>query len=100
VVVAVAEDVAASRDRRAVAAGFHEAVAQMIAEVCEALASSNGVRHVALTGGVFQNGRLTRRANALLEQRGLIPLVHRLVPCNDGGLSLGQAIAAAYATCV
>jgi hydrogenase maturation protein HypF len=95
VIEAVADDVHASRDRREIASGFHEAVAQMIADVGEALAARRGVRQVALTGGVFQNARLTRRTEALLEQRGLAPLVHRLVPCNDGGLALGQAVAAA-----
>jgi hydrogenase maturation protein HypF len=99
VVVAVSEDTTASRDRQAIAAGFHDAVAHMIAEVAEALASQGGVRRIALTGGVFQNARLTRCTEALLKRRGLSPLVHRRVPCNDGGLSLGQAIAAAYSTC-
>ena len=44
-----------------------------------------------LTGGVFQNRLLTALTRAALADRGLQALTHRLVPPNDGGLSLGQA---------
>jgi hydrogenase maturation protein HypF len=48
-----------------------------------------------LSGGVFQNLLLLSRTVALLEATGFRVLTHRLVPPNDGGLSLGQAVAAA-----
>jgi hydrogenase maturation protein HypF len=95
VISAVADDVVSGVDTAAIAAGFHDALARMIADVAERLAARAGVHHVALTGGVFQNARLTNAAAAALERAGLIPLVHRQVPCNDAGLSLGQAVAAA-----
>ncbi|MGB3519797.1 MAG: hypothetical protein WBA43_25315, partial [Elainellaceae cyanobacterium] len=50
----------------------------------------------ALTGGVFQNQMLLTAVRQQLEQQGLTVLTAEQVPCNDGGLSLGQgAIAAA-----
>lgn len=94
---AVARDVAAGVPREAIAASFHDAVAAMIADVASALARRAGTRHVALTGGVFQNARLTSAAAVRLAAAGLPPLLHRQVPCNDGGLSLGQAAYAAHA---
>ena len=91
----VADDVLSAVDSSAIAAGFHDALATTIADVAARLATRSGVRLVALTGGVFQNTRLLESAAAELERRGLKPLIHRRVPCNDGGLSLGQALAAA-----
>ena len=49
-----------------------------------------------LTGGCFQNRYLSDRASRRLEQEGFEVVTHRLVPPNDGGLSLGQAVAADY----
>jgi hydrogenase maturation protein HypF len=78
------------------AAGFHVAVARLIAEVAEATRRSTGVSTVALTGGVFQNAVLARLTRRELGQRGLTVLAHRLVPTNDAGLALGQAAIAGY----
>jgi hydrogenase maturation protein HypF len=49
---------------------------------------------VALTGGVFQNALLSQHTVRGLDAVGLDVLQHRQVPCNDGGLSLGQALLA------
>jgi len=43
-----------------------------------------------LSGGCFQNRLLLRLTRDALEEKGLTVLVHRQVPCNDGGISLGQ----------
>ena len=50
---------------------------------------------MALSGGVFQNLIVAHRAAARLEARGFRVLTHSRVPCNDGGISLGQAVVAA-----
>jgi hydrogenase maturation protein HypF len=50
---------------------------------------------VALSGGCFQNRLLAERAARALEAAGIPVLLHRLVPPNDGGISLGQVAAAA-----
>jgi hydrogenase maturation protein HypF len=79
----------------AVAAGFHVAVAGLMAETAERLAQVTGIDRVALSGGVFQNVLLVRLARAELTKRHLRVLTHRVVPPNDGGLALGQAAIAA-----
>ena len=59
------------------------------------LREQHAVSTVALSGGVFQNQLLLRRTVSRLEARGFKVLLHSRVPCNDGGISLGQAVVAA-----
>jgi hydrogenase maturation protein HypF len=53
-----------------------------------------GKSRIALTGGVFMNRVLTDILRTLLEAEGFTVLLHRSVPPNDGGISLGQAVIA------
>jgi hydrogenase maturation protein HypF len=74
-----------------IAARFHNALVEGIVRVAE----EAGQRQVALTGGCFQNRLLSERAMSRLAAAGFEVLVHRQVPANDGGLSLGQITVAA-----
>jgi len=94
---ALLADMAAGTPAPPVALRFHVTVAGMIADVCARLAAQTGLQHVALSGGCFQNRLLLALVPPLLRSRGLQVLLHRQVPCNDGGVSLGQAIVAHYA---
>jgi hydrogenase maturation protein HypF len=92
---AMVDDIHRGSAPGAVAAGFHTAVAALIAEMAERLGESTGIDRVALSGGVFQNVLVVRLARAQLERLHMRVLTHRLVPPNDGGLALGQAVVAA-----
>jgi hydrogenase maturation protein HypF len=92
---AAAADLAAGISPAVIAARFHNGVAAVIDDVCVALRERGGPGTVALSGGVFQNVLLTGRVISRLEDRGFRVLTHRQVPCNDGGVSLGQAVIAA-----
>lgn len=94
-VLAVLEDLSRGTDPATVAARFHAALARGVARMCRALREETGLERVALSGGVFQNRLLTPLVVELLEEKGFRCLLHRRVPCNDGGISLGQAVAAA-----
>jgi len=75
-----------------IALRFHATVAQMIFAVSERLRASTGITTVAMSGGVFQNRLLLRLAVPRLQNAGFDVLLHHHVPCNDGGVSLGQAV--------
>jgi hydrogenase maturation protein HypF len=60
-----------------------------------ALRNETNLRTVALSGGVFQNLLLLTSVVDQLETRDFTVLTHSRVPCNDGGISLGQAAIAA-----
>ena len=75
---------------------FHATMSQVIDRMCRMLSAETGIKTVALSGGVFQNRLLTRLTSATLKESGLGVITHHLVPCNDGGISLGQAVIANF----
>lgn len=76
-----------------IAARFHNT----LAEVVVAMARHAGEHRVVLSGGCFQNKYLLERTVEALRSAGFTPYWHQRVPPNDGGLALGQAVAAARA---
>jgi hydrogenase maturation protein HypF len=96
-VAAVIEDLHQGISKGLISLKFHNTVARMINEMCRLTADETGITQVALSGGVFQNRMLLRRTVKLLENSGFQVFTHRQVPCNDGGISLGQAVIANFA---
>jgi hydrogenase maturation protein HypF len=86
---------ARGEDPSTTAAAFHDGLARATVDAAAAIAVTRGLDTVALSGGVFQNALLTELVAEGLAAEGLRVLVHRLVPPNDGGISLGQAAVAA-----
>lgn len=74
------------------AADFHATLATGIAGIVQHLRGAFRFEHVGLTGGVFQNARLVREAQAALRAAGCDPVLHRRLPCNDASISFGQII--------
>jgi hydrogenase maturation protein HypF len=92
---AVADDLVGGVERARIAARFHHALADVVASVCAQLRDEQGLSTVALSGGVFQNSLLLSACLDRLQRKDFTVLTHRQVPCNDGGISLGQAAVAA-----
>jgi hydrogenase maturation protein HypF len=88
---ALLRDLAAGKSRGLIAARFHQTLVEMILAVARAV----GEKNVVLTGGCFQNVRLLEATISRLESEGFHAYWHQQVPPNDGGISLGQVIAAA-----
>jgi hydrogenase maturation protein HypF len=90
------EAMMAEKEHRAVKARcFHAALAQGLAAMSVVIGETADVNKVALSGGVFQNTLLLQMTSDLLRKKGFQVLRHRLLPPNDGGISLGQAALAA-----
>jgi hydrogenase maturation protein HypF len=73
-----------------ISARFHNALAEAIVTA----AKRCGQNHVVLSGGCFQNRYLMERTVRRLQVEGFRPYWHQRVPPNDGGIALGQVIAA------
>ena len=71
---------------------FHRALADKILAACEEAERQTGIRKVALSGGVFQNRLLLELVDDGLTEMGFKVLKHSLIPPNDGGIALGQAV--------
>ena len=76
---------------------FHNTLVEAFAEAALRARDDTGLSTVALSGGVLQNRLVHDGLVARLTSAGLQVLVHRGVPPNDGGLSLGQAWAGVLA---
>ncbi|MBF2014892.1 MAG: carbamoyltransferase HypF [Rivularia sp. T60_A2020_040] len=89
------QDLQQQTSAKIIAAKFHLGFAIAIVETVNTLRKQHSINHVVLTGGVFQNRILLEQVTNRLKTSGISVLTHSLVPCNDGGLSLGQAVIAA-----
>jgi hydrogenase maturation protein HypF len=90
-IAALLEDLQHGAPTAIMARRFHNS----LVEASVSVARSVGQSHVALSGGCFQNRLLTEYTAERLKQEGFTVLLHRQVPPNDGGISLGQLVVAA-----
>ena len=90
---AIATDLGSSVPAAHIARRFHNTLTEMIV----AVAKREGLARVCLTGGCFQNRLLAERTIDRLLEDGLTPYWHQRVPPNDGGIALGQLVAASFA---
>jgi hydrogenase maturation protein HypF len=94
---ALIDEIRSAAPAARIALRFHQTVAQMTVRACDRIAAETGLRTIALSGGCYQNRLLLALTVPALRQAGFQVLLHRQVPCNDGGLSLGQAAIAHFA---
>ncbi len=74
------------------ALAFHRGLAAAIRDACKNAREMTGCSTAALTGGVFQNTLLLRLTQNALEKDGFHVLHHSIIPPNDGGIAVGQAL--------
>jgi len=90
----IVQDLGAGMSASTISGKFHRTVARLIVDICEAIRSKERLNRVVLSGGVFQNILLLSLVTKGLRSSGFDPYTHHLVPANDGGISLGQAVIA------
>lgn len=91
---AIVQDIVLGESPGRVSARFHNTLVEATAETVDAIADERGSFPVALSGGCFQNPRLTEGLLDRLSPR-LSVHINRRVPPGDGGIALGQAVVAA-----
>ena len=92
----VVEDLRHDASKEKISRRFHRTLVEVLTRVCQILREERGLEKVALGGGVFQNRTLLTEVEARLRAEGFRVYSKSLVPSNDGGISLGQAVAANY----
>jgi hydrogenase maturation protein HypF len=95
VIAGIVAGLRSGADPAGLAAGFHAAVVRATARAAADCARAANIPTIGLTGGAFANRLLLQGLRKTLSNSGHGVLTHRIVPCNDGGLALGQATIAA-----
>ena len=93
-IATIVRDTLAKRSAGVISACFHNTLSAAIVEVCCRIRKSDGLDRVCLSGGVFQNHLLLGLTGTQLRRLGFGVFLHAMVPANDGGISLGQAVIA------
>lgn len=88
------EDYRKGVDKRIIATKFHNSIVEFTFYLALKLREELGINKVVLSGGSFQNKYLLKKLMTKLTDSGFETYTNSKVPCNDGGISLGQAVIA------
>jgi hydrogenase maturation protein HypF len=91
----VVEDLQQGLPAYIISGKFHNTLVEGWADLCAVLGRETRLDRVVLSGGCFQNRLLLEGLTRALTRRKMKVYSHRQVPTNDGGISLGQAVAGA-----
>ncbi|MBN1413360.1 MAG: carbamoyltransferase HypF [Spirochaetales bacterium] len=94
VIEELVHDVSLKTGKDVMAAKFHSGLVHILSKACRDLSVESGIKTVLLSGGCFMNKVLLEGLFNKLREQGLSPFSQSRVPCNDGGISLGQAVIA------
>jgi hydrogenase maturation protein HypF len=92
----VVDDIKKGSPRGLISRRFHLTMIEVLTQACMALRDETALEKVVLGGGVFQNRVLLAGLEERLLKEGFQVYSKALVPSNDGGIALGQAVAAHY----
>lgn len=90
----IVHDIKRKEKKEVISYKFHNALIEMFKEICIQLRTERKIKTVVLSGGCFQNMYLLSHLKSLLEKHNFSVYSHAQVPTNDGGIALGQAVAA------
>ncbi|MFN2302700.1 MAG: carbamoyltransferase HypF, partial [Anaerolineales bacterium] len=93
---AVLQDLKEGVNVSAISARFHNTIIQISMAIVKDIRTKYGINQIALSGGVWQNQFLIKKMIINLEKDGFSPIIHQHLPANDGCISFGQALIAAY----
>lgn len=88
-------DIQSGKPAPVIAAKFHNTIISVIFAAVLKIAQKKNISKVVLSGGSFQNRYMSGKIENLLKNNDFQVFTHTKVPCNDGGLALGQLVIAA-----
>lgn len=91
----ILEDLAAGVPVAELSARFHNTLAWLLVEMAKRYRKQTGADKVVISGGCFQNKRLTEQLQRMFAEAGIPLFVSGRIPCNDGGVAVGQLAIAA-----
>lgn len=91
----ILEDLAAGVPVTWLSARFHNTLAWLLVEMAKQYRMQTGTDKVVISGGCFQNKRLTEQLQRMFAEAGIPLFVPGHIPCNDGGVAVGQLAIAA-----
>ena len=93
IIIGLVNDLLENNAPQIISRRFHNTLAGLFTKICQEIRDERNINSVVLSGGVFQNLNLLRQLKTNLEILSFDVYAHEQVPTNDGGLSLGQALA-------
>jgi hydrogenase maturation protein HypF len=93
IIIGLVNDILENIPHQLISRRFHNTLAALFTRVCREIRNQKNINSVVLSGGVFQNLNLLHQMKTGLESLSFKVYTHEQVPANDGGLSLGQAVA-------
>jgi len=94
IIQGVVTDIRHGQSNAHISRRFHTTLIHLFTDLCSHLRRQTDLDRVVLSGGTFQNAILLEELSRSLMNSGFTVYTHRLIPPNDGGISLGQAVAA------
>lgn len=90
----ILEDINNNLDKSIIAKKFHNTIINFSVEICLILREKYNINKTVLSGGVFQNEILLKGIYEKLKKYGFNVYTHKLLPCNDSGICVGQLVIA------
>ena len=91
----ICTDMSAGLRMGIIATKFHNTVAEASFRLAKKIRAETGLQKIVLSGGTFQNKYLVEILENKLVNDNFAVFTHHKVPCNDGGIALGQIAIAA-----
>jgi hydrogenase maturation protein HypF len=90
----ICDDLSQGVSSAIISARFHNTVVEATFQEVKKISRETGINKIVLSGGTFQNKYLFESLETKLRKNNFVTFSHEKIPCNDGGLSLGQLVIA------
>jgi hydrogenase maturation protein HypF len=94
IITGIIEDLIRGVPKEIISMVFHNTIIKFTVALCLKISEEYKLKKVALSGGVFQNQILLEGIDYSLNRNGYTVYTNKQIPCNDGGISLGQIVIA------